>query len=127
MPNSDGKLADSAATLAAALHAYERAGRLVDKLWQYAARHRDTYFGLVKEYHGDGMVLDDAVLTGSYNFSRHAQKNAENALVIESAALAQTYRDYIRKIIARYASTSPDFTPQPEAPTEAPEAPESTR
>ena len=37
----EGKLVNSAATLAAALHAYERAGRLVDKLWQYAARHRD--------------------------------------------------------------------------------------
>jgi oligoendopeptidase F len=36
-----GKLADSAQSLAGALLAYERAGRLVDKLWQYAARHRD--------------------------------------------------------------------------------------
>jgi phosphatidylserine/phosphatidylglycerophosphate/cardiolipin synthase-like enzyme len=77
--------------------------------------------------HNKVMVLDDAVLTGSYNFSRHAQKNAENALVIQSAALAQTYRDYIHKIIAKYASASPDFTPQPEAPTEAPAAPEATR
>jgi phosphatidylserine/phosphatidylglycerophosphate/cardiolipin synthase-like enzyme len=77
--------------------------------------------------HNKVMVLDDAVLTGSYNFSRHAQKNAENALVIESAALAQTYRDYIHKIIAKYASASPDFTPQPEAPTEVPAAPEATR
>jgi len=37
----EGKLADSPASLAGALQAYERAGRLVDKLWQYAARHRD--------------------------------------------------------------------------------------
>ena len=26
----------------------------------------DTYYGLVKEYHGDGMVLDDAVRIGGY-------------------------------------------------------------
>jgi phosphatidylserine/phosphatidylglycerophosphate/cardiolipin synthase-like enzyme len=77
--------------------------------------------------HNKIMVLDDAVLTGSYNFSRHAQKNAENALVIESAPLAQTYRDYIQRITAKYASASPDFTPQPAAPTEAPAAPEATR
>jgi oligoendopeptidase F len=37
----EGRLADSAETLVGALLAYERAGRLVDKVWQYAARHRD--------------------------------------------------------------------------------------
>jgi phosphatidylserine/phosphatidylglycerophosphate/cardiolipin synthase-like enzyme len=77
--------------------------------------------------HNKVMVLDDAVLTGSYNFSRHAQKNAENALVIQSAPLAQTYRDYIHQITAEYARTSPEFTTQREAPTQAPEAPEATR
>ena len=77
--------------------------------------------------HNKVMVLDDAVLTGSYNFSRHAQRNAENALVIQSSPLAQTYRDYIHRIMARYAPVSPAFTTQPEAPTEAPAAPEATR
>ena len=77
--------------------------------------------------HNKVMVLDDAVFTGSYNLSRHAQKNAENALVIQSAPLAQTYRDYIHTIMAKYAPASPDFTTQPEAPTEAPEAPEAIR
>jgi phosphatidylserine/phosphatidylglycerophosphate/cardiolipin synthase-like enzyme len=77
--------------------------------------------------HNKVMVLDDAVLTGSYNFSRHAQKNAENALVIQSEALARTYRDYIRKITAKYAPSAPEFTTEPESPETAPPAPEATR
>jgi phosphatidylserine/phosphatidylglycerophosphate/cardiolipin synthase-like enzyme len=77
--------------------------------------------------HNKVMVLDDAVLTGSYNFSRHAQKNAENALVVQSAALAETYREYIHEITAKYAHVSPEFTTKPEAPTQAPPAPEATR
>jgi phosphatidylserine/phosphatidylglycerophosphate/cardiolipin synthase-like enzyme len=77
--------------------------------------------------HNKVIVLDDAVLTGSYNFSRHAQKNAENALVVQSVALAQSYRDYILGITAKYAPVSPEFTTEPEAPTQAPPAPEATR
>jgi phosphatidylserine/phosphatidylglycerophosphate/cardiolipin synthase-like enzyme len=53
--------------------------------------------------HNKVMVLDDVVITGSYNFSRHAQQNAENCLLIHSAPLSTTYRRYIRQIIARYA------------------------
>jgi phosphatidylserine/phosphatidylglycerophosphate/cardiolipin synthase-like enzyme len=74
--------------------------------------------------HNKVMVLDDAVITGSYNFSRHAQKNAENSLIIRSAPLAATYRNYIRKISARYTPKSPEFTPQPEEQPKAPPAPE---
>jgi phosphatidylserine/phosphatidylglycerophosphate/cardiolipin synthase-like enzyme len=77
--------------------------------------------------HNKVMVLDDAVLTGSYNFSRHAQKNAENALVVQSTALARTYREYVQSITAKYAPVSPEFTTEPEAPTQAPPAPEATR
>jgi phosphatidylserine/phosphatidylglycerophosphate/cardiolipin synthase-like enzyme len=53
--------------------------------------------------HNKVLVLDDVVVTGSYNFSRHAQKNAENSLMIHSAALAQTYREYIYGLRDRYA------------------------
>ena len=52
--------------------------------------------------HNKVMVLDDVVVTGSYNFSRHAQGNAENSLIINSAPLARTYRDYIDKLKAKY-------------------------
>ncbi|MEO8288299.1 MAG: oligoendopeptidase F [Chloroflexota bacterium] len=36
-----GTMTQSAHQLAGVLHAHEQAGRLIDKLWQYAARHRD--------------------------------------------------------------------------------------
>jgi phosphatidylserine/phosphatidylglycerophosphate/cardiolipin synthase-like enzyme len=77
--------------------------------------------------HNKVMVLDDTVLTGSYNFSRHAQKNAENSLIIQSAPLADTYRDYIHKITERYAPKSPQFTEAPQSQKEAPPAPEAIR
>src|SRR5438067_8012659 len=38
--------------------------------------------------HNKVLVIDDTVITGSYNFSRSAQFNAENILFIESAPLA---------------------------------------
>ena len=47
-------------------------------------------------------VIDDTVVTGSYNFSRSAQFNAENILFIESAALAKTYSGYIDHLIEKY-------------------------
>jgi phosphatidylserine/phosphatidylglycerophosphate/cardiolipin synthase-like enzyme len=53
------------------------------------------------------LVADNTVVTGSYNFSRHAQSNAENVLIIGSQALAQTYRQYIYQIMQKYSSTPP--------------------
>lgn len=55
--------------------------------------------------HNKVMVLDDQVLTGSYNFSRHAQQNAENVLLIDSPELAQTYREYIHGIMEKYKAS----------------------
>jgi phosphatidylserine/phosphatidylglycerophosphate/cardiolipin synthase-like enzyme len=52
--------------------------------------------------HNKVLVIDDTVITGSYNFSRSAQFNAENILFIESAALAETYSQYIDRLIAKY-------------------------
>jgi phosphatidylserine/phosphatidylglycerophosphate/cardiolipin synthase-like enzyme len=52
--------------------------------------------------HNKVMVIDDTVITGSYNFSRSAQFNAENILFLESAALAQTYSDYIDHLTSKY-------------------------
>ncbi|MGZ5537350.1 MAG: phospholipase D-like domain-containing protein [Chthoniobacterales bacterium] len=53
--------------------------------------------------HNKILVIDDTVITGSYNFSRSAQFNAENILFLESAALAQTYNDYIEHVLQKYA------------------------
>jgi phosphatidylserine/phosphatidylglycerophosphate/cardiolipin synthase-like enzyme len=52
--------------------------------------------------HNKVLVIDDTVITGSYNFSRSAQFNAENILFIESAAVAETYSAYIDHLIQKY-------------------------
>src|SRR5438105_9025238 len=52
--------------------------------------------------HNKVLVIDDTVVTGSYNFSRSAQFNAENILFIESAALAETYSNYIDHLKVKY-------------------------
>ena len=52
--------------------------------------------------HNKVLVIDDMVITGSYNFSRSAQFNAENILFIESAPLAEGYGAYIDHLIEKY-------------------------
>jgi phosphatidylserine/phosphatidylglycerophosphate/cardiolipin synthase-like enzyme len=52
--------------------------------------------------HNKVLVIDDTVITGSYNFSRSAQFNAENILFIESAPLAEAYSVYIDHLKAKY-------------------------
>ena len=52
--------------------------------------------------HNKVLVVDDTVITGSYNFSRSAQFNAENILFIESAAVAAEYSRYIDHLLAKY-------------------------
>jgi len=52
--------------------------------------------------HNKVLVIDDTVITGSYNFSRSAQFNAENILFIDSPALAELYRRYIDHLIEKY-------------------------
>ena len=52
--------------------------------------------------HNKVLVIDDTVITGSYNFSRSAQFNAENILFIESAPLAESYSAYIDHLKEKY-------------------------
>ncbi len=52
--------------------------------------------------HNKVLVIDDSVVTGSYNFSRSAQFNAENILFIESAPLAEAYSTYIDHLKQKY-------------------------
>ena len=52
--------------------------------------------------HNKVLVIDDTVITGSYNFSRSAQFNAENILFIESAPLAEAYSAHIDHLIQEY-------------------------
>src|SRR5437763_431547 len=52
--------------------------------------------------HNKVLVVDDTVITGSYNFSRSAEFNAENILFIESAPIAERYSAYIDHLIQKY-------------------------
>jgi phosphatidylserine/phosphatidylglycerophosphate/cardiolipin synthase-like enzyme len=52
--------------------------------------------------HNKVLVIDNTVITGSYNFSRSAQFNAENILFIESAPLADAYSAYIDHLVKKY-------------------------
>jgi phosphatidylserine/phosphatidylglycerophosphate/cardiolipin synthase-like enzyme len=54
--------------------------------------------------HNKVLVIENTVITGSYNFSRSAQFNAENVLFIESAALADTYSAHIDHLKSKYAA-----------------------
>jgi phosphatidylserine/phosphatidylglycerophosphate/cardiolipin synthase-like enzyme len=54
--------------------------------------------------HDKILVVDDTVITGSYNFSRSAELNAENILFIDSRPLAAEYSAYIDHLIAKYGS-----------------------
>jgi phosphatidylserine/phosphatidylglycerophosphate/cardiolipin synthase-like enzyme len=56
--------------------------------------------------HDKVVVCDDAVLTGSFNFSRSATQNAENILVIHDKGLADRYSDYIDLLVKQYTHTS---------------------
>ncbi len=56
--------------------------------------------------HDKILVVDDTVITGSYNFSRSAMQNAENVLFFDCPALADRYSDYIDHLMAKYANDS---------------------
>jgi phosphatidylserine/phosphatidylglycerophosphate/cardiolipin synthase-like enzyme len=47
-------------------------------------------------------VVDDTVITGSFNFSNNATQNAENVLQIESKAIADHYAAYIAALTQKY-------------------------
>jgi len=52
--------------------------------------------------HNKLAVVDDAVITGSFNFSNNATKNAENVLLIASKAIADRYVVYVTTTTEKY-------------------------
>jgi phosphatidylserine/phosphatidylglycerophosphate/cardiolipin synthase-like enzyme len=52
--------------------------------------------------HNKVAVADDAIVTGSFNFSTNATRNAENIISTTDPGLASQYADYIDQIVARY-------------------------
>lgn len=54
--------------------------------------------------HNKTLVIDDTVITGSYNFSHSAQDNAENILLIQNPPLAERIVTYTEELADRYRS-----------------------
>ncbi len=53
--------------------------------------------------HNKLMILDDQiVITGSYNFSEHAEVNDENTLIMQSPAVAKAYTQYFDALFEQY-------------------------
>ena len=70
-------------------------------------KHSEPYAPTGKHnfMHNKVVVCDNAVMTGSFNFSRNAALNAENILVIHDAKLADQYSQYIDQLVAQYSHT----------------------
>lgn len=58
--------------------------------------------GLHNFMHNKLVVVDDALVTGSFNFSLSAGHNAENAILIRNPQLADSYRTYVRQLVTKY-------------------------
>lgn len=56
--------------------------------------------------HNKTLVIDDTVVTGSYNFSHSAEQNAENLLMLTNPALADAYSAYIDHLMAKYSGSN---------------------
>ena len=69
-----------------------------------ARKHSEPYSATSKHnfMHDKVLVCDDTVVTGSYNLSANAERNAENQLRITDPALAGQYVEYIGTIAAEY-------------------------
>jgi len=62
--------------------------------------------GLNDFHHNKTMILDDRiVITGSYNFSEHAETNGEDMLFIRSRSIARVYAGYFRQMFLHYQGT----------------------
>ncbi|HEY8736820.1 MAG TPA: phospholipase D-like domain-containing protein [Candidatus Dormibacteraeota bacterium] len=60
--------------------------------------------GSVHDYmHAKVTVVDDTVLTGSYNLSHSGEENAENLLELVSAPLADQFAAFVDRVYAHYA------------------------
>jgi phosphatidylserine/phosphatidylglycerophosphate/cardiolipin synthase-like enzyme len=53
--------------------------------------------------HAKVTVVDDTILTGSYNLSHSGEENAENLLELHSAPLADFFAAFVDQLYARYA------------------------
>jgi phosphatidylserine/phosphatidylglycerophosphate/cardiolipin synthase-like enzyme len=78
----------------------------IEQLRQVLVEKRSNPYkadGVHNFMHNKLLVADDVVLTGSHNFSLSAEHNAENAILIRDAKLAEKYRDYVERLIKKYS------------------------
>lgn len=60
--------------------------------------------GAVHDYmHAKAVVADGEVVTGSYNFSRGGEENAENVLHLQGQDVAEAFAAYAERVAERYA------------------------
>jgi phosphatidylserine/phosphatidylglycerophosphate/cardiolipin synthase-like enzyme len=64
-----------------------------------------TAQGLHNFMHNKFAVVDDTVITGSFNFSTNAQSNAENMVIIGNAQLADAYAAFAHALMEAYPDT----------------------
>ena len=57
--------------------------------------------------HAKVVVADDVVFVGSFNLSHSGEKNAENVLELEDAALAERLSAYVDEVRALYPAAGP--------------------
>lgn len=58
--------------------------------------------------HNKLAVVDDKlVVTGSFNFSENATKNAENLLTIREPAVVQHYAEFVSELVTAYKNSAP--------------------
>jgi len=63
--------------------------------------------GSVHDYmHAKITVVDDTILTGSYNLSHSGEENAENLLELVSGQLADQFAGFVDRVYARYAAVA---------------------
>ncbi|MCY7273598.1 MAG: phospholipase D-like domain-containing protein [Phormidesmis sp. CAN_BIN44] len=80
-----------------------------------AGKHSAPYEPTEKHnfLHNKVVVCDDAVVTGSFNFSRNATMNAENVLVIHDATIANQYSQHIDQLIEVYGQPTKKSSGKP--------------
>jgi phosphatidylserine/phosphatidylglycerophosphate/cardiolipin synthase-like enzyme len=57
--------------------------------------------------HAKVVVADDTSFVGSFNFSRSGERNAENVLEIQDAAIADRLAAFVDEVRTRYPPATP--------------------
>jgi phosphatidylserine/phosphatidylglycerophosphate/cardiolipin synthase-like enzyme len=91
------------------LRMWQKSGNPAIQTFQAVAKHlvfkRSKPYsptGLHDFMHNKILVCDDTVATGSFNLSSNATHNAENSLVVQEQAVADSYSDYIDTLVKEY-------------------------